>query len=241
MNRFKIVLCQPSLPENIGAAARAMHTMGFEHLRLVAPKSWPSKEAYTLAKGGNAVLEKTQVFATLASALEDVAMAVALTARARDYIPLLPIKHALPKLFQETGDIALVFGRESSGLTNEELALCNMTMTIPANPAYPVLNLAQAVMVVCYELRQGMNLDASSYSSSSPKKAAPKAYWSLFDRLQDLLTQIELIDDPRAAMMQKLQNILWTCDLTEENIALLHAVLKRIQQKLDRHSDHTRL
>jgi len=99
-----------------------------------------------------------------------------------------------------------------------------MTMTIPANPAYPVLNLAQAVMVVCYELRQGMNLDASSYSSSSPKKAAPKAYWSLFDRLQDLLTQIELIDDPRAAMMQKLQNILWTCDLTEENIALLHAV-----------------
>jgi len=208
-----------------------MHTMGFEHLRLVAPKSWPSKEAYTLAKGRQCCPGKTQVFATLASALEDVAMAVALTARARDYIPLLPIKHALPKLFQETGDIALVFGRESSGLTNEELALCNMTMTIPANPAYPVLNLAQAVMVVCYELRQGMNLDASSYSSSSPKKAAPKAYWSLFDRLQDLLTQIELIDDPRAAMMQKLQNILWTCDLTEENIALLHAVLKRIQQK----------
>ena len=230
MNRFRVVLCEPTLPENIGAAARAMHTMGLQELYLVAPKEWPSKAAFAVAKGGGAVLEKLKIASNLKSAIEGAQAAVALTARTRDYIPLLPLKEGLPKILKVEGNIALVFGRESSGLTNEELLLCNIAMTIPANPDYPVLNLAQAVMIVCYELR---NWTVTS-KQSPPKQIAPlKAYWSVFDRLEAVLAKIHLANDSDVAIVQKFKALLWECEFDEQKMALLHLFLKRVQKKLD--------
>ena len=150
-----IVLSRPSHPGNIGAAARAMKTMGFSGLRLVAPKSFPAIEANAMASGALDVLEAARVFDTLEAALADVVHAVGFSARSRDLShPVRALREAAPDILGRaaTGQVALVFGNETFGLSNEELARCQAFVNIPSNPAYGSLNLAAAVQVACYEL-----------------------------------------------------------------------------------------
>lgn len=150
-----IVLSRPSHPGNIGAAARAMKTMGFDDLRLVAPKAFPAPEAVAMASGAADVLETARVFETLEAALADVVHAVGFSARSRDLShPVRALREAAPELLARaaTGRVALVFGNETFGLSNEELARCQGFVNIPSNPAYGSLNLAAAVQVACYEL-----------------------------------------------------------------------------------------
>ena len=150
-----IVLSRPSHPGNIGAAARAMKTMGFDDLRLVAPKSFPAPEAEAMASGAVDVLAAARVFGTLEAALDDVVHAVGFSARPRDLShPVRALREAAPELLARAhaGRVALVFGNETFGLSNEELARCQGFVNIPSNPAYGSLNLAAAVQVACYEL-----------------------------------------------------------------------------------------
>lgn len=158
-NRVRIVLCRPSHPGNIGSCARAMKTMGFTRLVLVAPEHPPDERSVAMASGAGDVLARAQTVATLSEALSDVIDGVALTARRRELAgEALWARQAAAELAKRTaeGEVALVFGNETFGLSNEELMLCPRWAQIPANSDYSSLNLAAAAQVMCYELRQAL-------------------------------------------------------------------------------------
>ncbi len=150
------ILVEPAVPENVGAAARAIKTMSFNKLRLVTPCDYLSTESRKLAHGAGDILTSATVFSSLGEAVEDLDFVIGTSAKARrvrhDYYRV----DRLPKLIAGKGNLVkkagVVFGREESGLTNDEIRLCDIIGTIPMAGSYPSLNLAQAVMVVAYEL-----------------------------------------------------------------------------------------
>lgn len=158
--RVRVVLCRPSHPGNIGAAARAIKTMGFSRLVLVQPKLFPDPQAVAMASGAVDVLESALVVDSLAEALAGTVLATALTSRRRE-LAVAPLwgRDAAAELAVSAAqnEVALVFGNETYGLSNEELALCARWAMIPANPAYASLNLAAAVQLMCYELRLALS------------------------------------------------------------------------------------
>jgi tRNA (cytidine32/uridine32-2'-O)-methyltransferase len=153
----RVVLVGTQHPGNIGSAARALKTMGLSDLVLVAPERFPDREANALAAGADDVLEAARVCTTLAEALGDCRLVLATTARRRSVpMPELSPSEAAQRIVagqREGADVALVFGRERTGLENEELQLCHAAVRIPANPDYSSLNLAAAVQVLAYEWR----------------------------------------------------------------------------------------
>lgn len=153
MQRIRIVLCRPSHPGNIGAAARAMKTMGLTDLRLVAPERFPAPEAQWMATHAVDVLQAAVVHSTLEEAIQDCVAAFAMSARPREWSPqVLDARTAAARAAALDGSVAFVFGNETAGLTNEEAFACQFLVHIPANPDFSSLNLAQAVQVVAYEL-----------------------------------------------------------------------------------------
>jgi tRNA (cytidine32/uridine32-2'-O)-methyltransferase len=166
----RIVLVGTQHPGNIGSAARAMKTMGLHDLALVTPERFPDPEAFALSAGASDVLEDASVHASLGEALADCRWVVATTARQRSVpMPELSPRQAAARLLEAAveGPVALVFGRERTGLENEELQLCHAAVCIPANPAYSSLNLAQAVQVLCYEWRM-------AWLEAQPRPALPR-------------------------------------------------------------------
>jgi tRNA/rRNA methyltransferase len=156
LQRLRVVLCRPSHPGNIGAAARAMKTMGIEDLRLVAPRDFPSPEARWMAAHAVDVLERARLAASLEDAIADCVAAFALSARPRDWSPpVMSAREAAQAAIAQCaqGPVALVFGAERSGLSNDEVLACQVLVHISSSPRYPSLNLAQAVQVMAYELR----------------------------------------------------------------------------------------
>jgi len=156
LENVRIVLVNTSDCRNIGSAARAMKTMGLSQLVLVDPIEMPNGQAQALAAGATDVLANAKVVSTMEEAVKDCGLVVGTSARSRTLPwPMLDPRNCGEKLISEVGDypVALVFGRESSGLTNEELQLCNFHVQIPANPEYSSLNLAMAVQTLSYEVR----------------------------------------------------------------------------------------
>jgi len=156
LQRVRVVLCRPSHPGNIGAAARAMKNMGLEDLRLVAPRDFPAPEARWMAAHAVDVLERAQLAASLEEAIGDCVGAYALSARPRDWSPpVMAAREAAQSAIARArqGPVALVFGAERAGLTNDEVLACQVLVHIPASPRYASLNLAQAVQVMAYEMR----------------------------------------------------------------------------------------
>lgn len=156
IDSLRIVLVGTQHPGNIGSAARAMKTMGLSRLSLVAPLRFPDFEAVRLAAGADDLLEAAEVHPTLESAIADCRLVIATTARRRTVpMPELMPREAAERLVaaQGHGEVALVFGRERTGLENDEMQLCHASVSIPANPEYSSLNLAAAVQVLAYELR----------------------------------------------------------------------------------------
>jgi tRNA/rRNA methyltransferase len=156
MQRVRVVLSHTSHPGNIGAAARAMKTMGFSRLVLVSPKILPEAQAVAMACGADDLLANAQICSSLAEALSGTVVAMAMTARRRELAtePLWARAGAAELAGVALHDeVALVFGNETAGLSNEELAQCARWALIPANPDYSSLNLAAAVQLMCYELR----------------------------------------------------------------------------------------
>ncbi|HEX6592114.1 MAG TPA: tRNA (cytosine(32)/uridine(32)-2'-O)-methyltransferase TrmJ [Moraxellaceae bacterium] len=152
----RIVLVNTTLPANIGAAARAMKTMGLTDLCLVEPKIFPSAEATSLASGASDVLARARVVATLEEAVADCSLVIGTSARSRTIPwPLMDARQAGEAVRLESAQqhVAIVFGREDRGLTNEELQRCNYHVCIPTDEEYGVLNVAAAVQVLAYEVR----------------------------------------------------------------------------------------
>ncbi|AFU99364.1 tRNA/rRNA methyltransferase [Simiduia agarivorans] len=186
------ILVAPAVPENIGASCRALKTMGFGRLRLVATEAHQHKQARILAHGSGEVLEAAEVFPDLASALADVDLSIATSAKSRHQWRSLTPADELADLIAHKGDTvaraAIVFGCEESGLSNEQLALCQLISCIPLPVTYPSLNLSQAVMLYAYELR---SLAANAASPSAPvvEDGRQSQYLSLRHKTQELLEQ----------------------------------------------------
>ena len=157
LHKIKIVLVEPSHPGNIGAAARAAKTMCIENLTLVNPAEFPSGQARARATGALNVLEQAEVCDSLNEAIADCTFVVGSSARTRGLqCPDITPKDLGVRVWEEVdkGNVAIVFGRESSGLSNEELDQCHFLTTIPANWEFSSLNIASAVQVICYEIYQ---------------------------------------------------------------------------------------
>jgi tRNA/rRNA methyltransferase len=171
LKSIRIVLCGTAHPANIGAAARAMKTMGLARLHLVAPARFPDPQAEWLASGAANVLRRAKVCATLDEALSGVVFSVACTARTRELaVPMVTAREAAARLIRRArgGPVALVFGNETFGLTGEEVGKCRLLATIPADSRYPSLNLGAAVQVFCYELRQAVQGDRAPRAKQPP-------------------------------------------------------------------------
>ena len=156
LSRIRVVLSRTSHPGNIGAAARAMKTMGIVSLHLVNPKKFPDAEAEAMASGASDVLRGARVCASLAEALQGTVYALAVSARRRELAYVSADARSAAQLLlaaAQEGEVALVFGSEKSGLTNEEILQCGAVAHIPADPGYSSLNLAAAVQVLAYEAR----------------------------------------------------------------------------------------
>lgn len=238
MQRVRIVLSRTSHPGNIGAAARAMKTMGFARLVLVDPQCRPDAQAEAMASGAGDVLAGAQVCGTLAEALHGVTLALALTARRRDLAtePLWAREGAAELAAVATGsagaEIALVFGNETSGLSNEELAQCGRWAMIPANPEYSSLNLAAAVQLLCYELRLALLAVPSAPTFSGGGMPATH------DEVEGLLAHLEAMavesgfldpDNPRRLML-RMRRLFARAVLEKEEVNILRGLLASFAQ-----------
>ena len=191
--RVRIVLCRPSHPGNIGAAARAMKTMGLADLRLIAPEKFPAPEARWMATNAIDVLDQAKVHATLAEAIADCVAAFALSARPREWsTQVLDVRAAAAHAAGLGGDVAFVFGNEQAGLTNDEMLACQYLVHIPANPGFSSLNLAQAVQVVAYELFMTGNPEAGKFRAE--KAATVQDLEGLYEHLERAAIESDFFD-----------------------------------------------
>jgi len=184
MREIRFVLCRPSHPGNIGAAARAMKAMGFTDLRLVAPERFPAPEADWMATNAVDVLHQARIHDDLLGSIKDCAAAFALSARGREWSPqVFDVRSAAARANEIQGPVAFVFGNETAGLTNDEMFACQYLVHIPANPEFSSLNLAQAVQVVAYELR--MCVDVAIPFSRVEKLATVEDVEGLYAHLEE--------------------------------------------------------
>ncbi|HOL65187.1 MAG TPA: RNA methyltransferase, partial [Accumulibacter sp.] len=237
LSRIRIVLAQPSHPGNIGAAARAMKTMGLSRLYLVNPKRFPDDEAVARAAGADDLLERAVCCDSVDQALADVRFACAVSARHRHLgPPTLPARHAATELYERTadGDVALLFGNESAGLANADVQRCQRMLYIPADPTYSSLNLAAAVQVLCYELR----LAAFAGSPLSPSRvvpfSSPPASYQDIERfyahLQRVMIGSGFLDPQRPRrLMPKLRRLFARAELECDEIDILRGLLDAIE------------
>lgn len=188
LDRIRVVLSHPSHPGNIGAAARAMKTMGLSRLVLVNPRVFPDAQADAMAAGATDVLVQAEVVASLTDALSGTVLAMALTARRRELaVPALWARDGAAELISlaASGEVALVFGNETSGLSNEELAMCRRWAMIPVNAEFSSLNLAAAVQVMCYELR------LAAMEPGQPPSISGAGQLASHDEVERLIAHIE--------------------------------------------------
>jgi len=233
-----VVLVEPQLPENIGAAARAMANFGLSRLRLVAPRAeWPNAKARMMAAGADRVLDAAALYASLAEAIADCSFVLATTARAHDQAkPVVGAAEAAVLMAPRIAageTVAILFGRERNGLENAEVALADRILTLPVNPAFASLNLAQAVVIIGYEWFKaagGGNLPFAMPEKSAP---APKEQlMAFFASLERELEKVEFFRPPdkRATMQINLRNIFTRMQPTQQDIQTLHGVIMAIAE-----------
>jgi tRNA/rRNA methyltransferase len=224
---IRFVLCRPSHPGNIGAAARAIKTMGFRDLRLVAPERYPAPEAQWMATSAVDVLDAAQVVGTLAEAIKDCVHAFALSARAREWSPqVLDVRTAAARAMEMAGPVAFVFGNETAGLTNEEVFACQSLVHIPASRDFSSLNLAQAVQVVAYELH--MAVDVAVPFSRVEKSATVEDLEGLYAHLDEAAAASGFMT-PQSRLRERWRRLFSRVpQLEREEVNILRGLLKAL-------------
>jgi tRNA/rRNA methyltransferase len=227
LSRIRIVLVEPSHPGNIGAAARALKTMGLAQLALVRPKSFPHREASALASNALDVLASARVCATLDEALSGTTLSVALSARGRDLShPAQDVRDAAAEIARAAavGDVALVFGNETAGLSNEDVLKCTGLACIPSDPGCSSLNLAQAVQVTAYEVRRAAL--GGTPAGRAPERAAHEQLESFYAQLEASLVAAGFLDpeNPRR-LMERLRRLYARAALEPEEVNILRGML----------------
>ncbi len=231
----RIILVGTTHPGNIGAAARAMRTMGLDRLTLVAPREFPSPEATARAAGADCVLEQAHVCATLEEALAGCRFVIGASARLRAVPwPAVTPREAAPRLLAESahGEAAVMFGRESSGLNNEELARCHALLHIPTNPDYSSLNLAMAVQVVAYELRLAALGEAAAEQERIDPLAPAEELERFYEHLERTLVDAGFLNpaNPRHLML-RLRRLFNRAMPEEKEVRILRGILSALEPR----------
>lgn len=235
LDNIRIVLVNTSHPGNIGSAARALKTMGIAQLYLVAPEKFPHPKAIEMAASAADLLEEAVVVNTLDEALADCSLVVGASARMRTIPwPLLTPRDMAEKVRQEPAGAvtAILFGREQSGLTNDELQRCHLHVNIPANPDYSSLNIAAAVQVIAYELRMASLNQPAMTEEWDYRLATSDEMEKLFVHMEQVLTEIDFLKPsaPRK-LMTRLRRFFYRArpDVMEMNI--WRGMLTAVQEK----------
>jgi tRNA/rRNA methyltransferase len=223
------ILTEPAVPENIGAAARAIKTMGFNQLRLVNPCNHLSDNARKLAHASHEILENAAVFQDLQSAIADLDFTVASSAKRRsvrqNYIPANELVAFIKNKKSVVGKLGIVFGREESGLTNDELKMCDVVSYVPMVQKYPSLNLGQAVMLFAYEL-SALHI---TLKKKQHKSASAESFRSMSKRFDRLLEVAEIAQNEPVAnrIAERIRH------LAEEDLFMAHAITLALLKKID--------
>ncbi len=229
LKNVRVVLSHTTHPGNIGAAARAMKTMGLETLYLINPKHFPDKQAEAMATGADDVLRNAVVCGSIDEALHGTVFVAAMTARLRDIsLKVLTPREAMPQLAQHAAQkqVALLFGTEMSGLTNEEVGKSDILVRIPANPAFSSLNLASAVQVVCYELCVALDYTGFKLQQVEVEPARHEELERLYVHLEQALKQIGFFKAKSAnKLMLKLRRLYARARLEQEEVNILRGIL----------------
>jgi len=249
LSHVRIVMVNTTLPANIGSALRAMKTMGLSKLVLVAPKTYPHPDIDALAAGATDLIEQIEIVETLADAIKDCHLVFGTSARSRTIPwPLLDARPAAEKsisaVVNDQQDVAVVFGREDRGLTNEELAMANYHVTIPVNTDYGVLNVAQAIQVICYEMRMATLAaveSAEDEAATMPVTDTKSMQWDeplvtheqmeqFYPHIEKMLAEIEFLDPKNPRLLPlRLRRLFGRIQLDRMEYHLLRGIFSRVQ------------
>lgn len=236
LSSIRIVLIATSHPGNIGSTARAMKTMGLTTLYLVTPKSFPDPKAREMAAGADDILEQAVVVHSLDEALKGCQLVLGTSARPRGLsLPgLTPSTCAnLVNTHSDNTQIAIVFGREHSGLTNEELLKCHYHIHIPSNPDYSSLNLAQAVQIIAYELRMKLLTPDAQVALRQDDYASAEEIEQFYEHLKEVFIEIKFLKEsnPRR-LMQRVRRLFNRINLEKMEVSILRGMLSQVQKSL---------
>jgi TrmH family RNA methyltransferase len=238
---IRIVLTRVSHPGNIGSAARAMKTMGLERLCLVAPDRFPATEATVMAAGAQDILDRAQVFPDVRSAVADCGLVVGTTARTR-HLPwrIVEPREAAGEIeaAAAASEVAVLFGAERTGLTNDELELCQLLMTIPTGSNYGSLNIAMAVQVVAYEILLAMRAAADDGERRGIPLASASEMERFYAHLEQVLDEIDFHDRTgEGHLMARLRRFFNRAVPDQNEINILRGILTSVQGKRRRAGD----
>lgn len=229
LDDIEIILVETSHPGNIGAAARAMKTMGLQKLVLVSPVLFPHADATARAAGADDLLQNARVVESLEEALSHAEWVIGCSARERTLSRQLYEPYACARLVsQSPRKVAFVFGRERNGLTNEELSLCHDQVCIPANPDYSSLNLSAAVQIICYELRMASlsNKTAPAPTKQADPLASAAQVAGFYQHLEETLVRIGFLDvkQPKK-LMERLKLLFNRTSMSVRELNILRGIL----------------
>lgn len=236
------VLVEPQMGENIGAAARAMWNFGLDRMRLVKPRDgWPNQKAVAMASGAGRVLDNLGLHEDTGSALSDMNYVFATTARNRDLTkpvmsPQRAMEHAR-ELIAGGQNVAILFGPERAGLQNEDIVRANALISVPVNPAFASLNLAQCVLLTAYEWRrQTENVPAEVMEMAGTRTAQNIEIQKLLERLESSLDKVDFFwpDAKAESMRLNLRNLFSRMPLTDADVRTLHGVVRALSDKKPR-------
>lgn len=235
LNQISIVMVETTHPGNIGAAARAMHNMCFKQLILVDPQCPVGDIAYARSSGAHVILDQRKTVKSLPEAIEDCHLVIGLTARQRSLRwPELETDQIITKI-QELGTdtrTALIFGREHSGLNNEEIALCNYMVSIRSNPEFSSLNVASAIQIICYEIYRSIQSTKPVIDAEPDEPpATAQDIEGYFSHLHQVLLQTEFIDTNNPGLlMQRLRRLYQRINLSKVEVNILRGILGSVEK-----------
>lgn len=236
-----VILCEPQLGENIGTAARAMANFGLWDLRLVAPRDgWPNEKAQAAASRADHVVDRVRVFDTLAEAIADLSLVFATTARKRELAhEVIGPDEAARRLLAHIADkeqAGIVFGREKWGLYNEEVALCDTIVTLPVDPAFASLNIAQAVLILAYEWRRVSTRSALPFETQDTDLASKHDLLGMYEQLEGALDRSGFFKTPdkRPTFVNNLRTMLGKAGFSTQDVRTLRGVIASIDRRHER-------
>jgi TrmH family RNA methyltransferase len=235
---IRFVLVETSHPGNIGAVARGMKNMGLSDLVLVSPKEFPHTEATARAAGADDLLAGARVVASLPEAIADCGLVFATTARTRDqYFRVLPVREAAQRMVAEARGagtkVAVVYGTERSGLSNEHLQMAHVLLRIPANPDYESLNLGMAAQLIAYEIRMAQQIDAAPTMLREVPLATQEQMDHLYIHLEQVMAEVEFRDRTQAgtSLMSRIRRFLNRAELDGNEVNILRGFLTAVQSR----------